>query len=332
MQCLPISYADSCKLTELVEQHQAQPKNNFLYHQAHQKTQYLLYEIPSYLHILSKEDCGEFLLFCYDTIDYYLTSFKKGRLSYYSYLVEVVKKRCRYFIARRAKKEWKEQILIENEYYQQQAVQIEDQVLETSRYTTLRAQNLEHVRKLPYLFEQLINTRVYAQSVLPKKLWKLKKALDNPVNRKRFIILLTLSPELTQTYLLEDLALVLDTDVLLLNSYLNTASQALKEKQKCKQEFEIISNRHFRRLLEIESELMMEHDLAKQKKLQALRMWTLNVYKAKIEQIRSIESHLSHSQVGVLLNIPKGTIDSSIHYMRNLIKECMDEKPDNRYL
>jgi DNA-binding response OmpR family regulator len=95
---------------------------------------------------------------------------------------------------------------------------------------------------------------------------------------------------------------------------------------------ETISHRHFRRLLEIESELLREEDETKRLKLERLRIWNQRVYKAKVKQIRTMELNLSHSELGNLLGIPKGTIDSSVHYMKHLLLKCMDEQGDNEYL
>jgi DNA-binding transcriptional regulator YiaG len=154
---------------------------------------------------------------------------------------------------------------------------------------------------------------------------KLKAALMKGANRKRFLLVLSISPDLAGHYLLEDLAMLLDVEVELLSKFLNTSSLMLEKKQKCKESFEILSNRHFRRLLEIESELEREENEEKRVRLESLRQWNQRVYKAKIEQIRSLELNLSHSQIGRLLNVPKGTVDSSIHYMKRLISQCLDE-------
>ncbi len=85
-------------------------------------------------------------------------------------------------------------------------------------------------------------------------------------------------------------------------------------------------------MLEIESELLREEDETKRLKLERLRIWNQRVYKAKVKQIRTMELNLSHSELGNLLGIPKGTIDSSVHYMKHLLLKCMDEQGDNEYL
>lgn len=332
MRCLPLSASQSNELTNLIVRCQANPEDRKLYQEAHRWTQKLLYELPHYLHILEEDDCCEFLFYTYDAIDTYLSAFKKGRLSYCAYLGEVVRKRSRYFIYRRYEQQKKEKLVVENELYDQCLAQEEEMVAEHYDYTPLATLRLDTIETLPHLFALLVNNRKPSTEVVADGLMPLNQALKNPVNRKRFIILITLSPNLASEYLLEDLAAILEVDAVLLSRYLNTAGQMLAQKQQCKQDFETISNRHFRRLLEIEADIQREVDPEKLQKLEALRVWTQRIYKAKLQQIRRIEFHLSHRQLGLLLNIPKGTIDSSVHYMRRLLKQCMDEKPDNGYL
>ncbi|MGH0054202.1 MAG: hypothetical protein ACQ5SW_12500 [Sphaerochaetaceae bacterium] len=332
MQWLPLSESESKELTELVVCYQQDRENTTLYRKAHTKTQQLLYALPEYLHLLEEEDCCDFLFFCYETIDYYLQTYRIGRLSYIGYLTQVVRKRSKYFITKKKERIKRERLVQESERYQYQEEVQPEMTGESAHYTPFNALLIVQMESLPELFNQLLHNQKTNTVPGSPKLQALKEEISNPVNRRRFLIVLTLSPNLANQYLLEELADLLDVDPILLNRYLNTAGLVLEEKEKCKQEFLAISNRHFRRLLEIEEAMQLETDEEKYQKLEALRIWTVKVYKAKVNQIRNMEFRLSHSQLGALLNIPKGTIDSSVHYMKRLLKRYMDETQDNEYL
>lgn len=332
MQAVPLSESESLRLTNSVVKYQSNRSNNALYRWVHQKTQTLLYTLPSHLHLLDEEDCCEFLFFCYDAIDYYLLKYREGRLSYQGYLIQVVRKRSRYFIAQQKSHQKNEQLLLESEHYQQETETMDSVAAEEAGYTAFSKLPMEELEQLPALYEQLLIQSPSTTQPTNVHLAHLQEELRKPVNRKRFLIVLTLSPDLAGQYLLEDLAILLAVDPILLNRYLTTATRMLEQKQHCKELFETVSHRHFRRLLEIEAQLQREEDPAKKMKLEALREWTQRVYKAKVEQIRTMEYHLSHSQVGALLQVPKGTIDSSVHYMKRLLSRCMDEMRDNEYL
>lgn len=324
MQFLPLSETASLSLTKSVMRYKDHPLDAQLYQCIRSQTEQLLYELPSYLHLLDEEDCCEFFFYCYDAIDYFLSMYREGRLSYLGYLIQVVKRRCRFFISHKSSQTKKEQLLAQCQYYEH-ALEEEDEVTELASYHACQAIPLEEMTLLPQLFNSLLSPTTKPHRMETEPLRKLKAALLKGANRKRFLIVLSISPDLAGHYLLEDLAMLLDVEVELLSKFLNTASLMLEKKQKCKESFEVLSNRHFRRLLEIESELEREENEEKRVRLESLRQWNQRVYKAKIEQIRSLELNLSHSQIGKILNVPKGTVDSSIHYMKRLISQCLDE-------
>lgn len=324
MQCLPFSEEASRSLTKSVMLYKEHPLDVQLYKTIRSQTEQLLYALPSYLHLLDEEDCCEFFFYCYDAIDYFLSMYREGRLSYLGYLVQVVKKRSRFFISQKSSQTKKEQLLAQCQYYEY-TLEEEDEVVEQAYYHTSRSIEQTELTHLPQLFLSLLQPSTKPHVMDTEPLRKLKTALQRGANRKRFLIVLSVSPDLAGTYLLEDLASLLDVEEELLSRYLNTACLMLEKKQQCKTDFEALSNRHFRRLLEIESELEREADEAKRAKLESLRQWTQRVYKAKVEQIRGLEFNLSHSQIGSLLNVPKGTVDSSVHYMKRLISQCLDE-------
>ncbi|MGE4453612.1 MAG: hypothetical protein AB7D92_03685 [Sphaerochaeta sp.] len=330
MQWLPLSKTESKNLTEAVILFQKHRHDTKLYHALHKKTQQILYYMPAYLHLLEEEDCSAFLLYCYESIDHYLTTYKLGGLSYIGYLTQVVRKRCKYFLVMKRADEHKERIILESEYLQEG----EQPLLsgETAQYTTFSSKLVSEMDTLPKLFNQLLYARTIALPLENPKLKVLQKLIASPVNRKRFLIVLTLSPNLANQYLLEELAMLLEVEVPLLSQYLNTAGMMFKEKERLKEEFQMTSNRHFRRLLEIENQLQNTAKREEYERLEALRTWTVKVYKAKVEQIRTMEFRLSHRQLGVLLNIPKGTIDSSVHYMKRVLREYVDETGDKEYL
>ncbi|NCC65248.1 MAG: hypothetical protein EOM15_11395, partial [Spirochaetia bacterium] len=134
MQYLPLSKTEQNKLTELVVLYKKQPGNKALRLLVHEKTQQLLYELPSFLNILEEEDCCEFFLYCYDTIDHFITRFQTGKLSYYAYIVEVVRRRCRFFVYQRSKEQFREQVILEHDYEYQDDT---EEVAETCSYTVL---------------------------------------------------------------------------------------------------------------------------------------------------------------------------------------------------
>lgn len=332
MYLLPLSESASLQLTKSVISYQKQHDDQVLYQSLHEQTQQLMYELPSFLHLIDEEDCCEFLFFCYDAIPYYLNTYREGRLSYIGYLSQVVRKRSRYFIAQKQIQRKKELLVAESDFYHQQANPLPEETLEHAMYCRFSSVVQQDIKTLPALFKELLEHRSQPSIVNDRKLLELQGLLRHQVNRKRFLIMLTLSPHMAGHYLLEDLAALLEVNTTLLAEYLNTADIVLAQKRACKEEFETISHRHFRRLLEIEAELLREEDETKRLKLEQLRIWTQRVYKTKINQIRAMELNLSHSELGALLGIPKGTIDSSVHYMKRLLSQYMDEQEDNEYL
>ncbi len=330
MQWLPLSKTESNNLTKEVILLQKNCNDTKLYQVLHKKTQQILYYMPTYLHLLEEEDCSAFLLYCYEAIDHYLTTYRLGGLSYIGYLTQVVRKRCKYFLVMKRENEHKERIILESEHLQE----VEQPLLtgETAHYSTFSSKLVSNMDTLPKLFNQLLYARTIAPPLEDPKLKALQKLIASPVNRKRFLIVLTLSPNLANQYLLEELALLLEVEISLLSQYLNTAGMMFQEKERLKEEFQMTSNRHFRRLLEIETQLQNTAKPEECEHLEALRTWTVKVYRAKVEQIRHLEFRLSHRQLGELLNIPKGTIDSSVHYMKRVLKEYVDETEDKEYL
>lgn len=332
MHLLPLSEQDSLQLTKSVVAFQSQATDPTLYTALHKQTQQLLYELPCYLHLLEEEECCDFLFFCYDAIPHYLTTYREGRLSYLGYLSQVVRKRSRYFIAQKHVKQRKEQLIAESDYYNRKIEEVGFTLTaepEDCYYTNLVKTDLDH---LPQLFTDLAQIPKTCITRVPHHLEKLKHELQKPAHRKRFLLMLTISPDLTSQYLLEDLSSLLDVDKKLLLEYLNTANSYLAQKKLCKEEFEVISHRHFRRLLEIEAQMQRETDEQELKRLEELRQWTKRVYIGKVEQIRNLEMNLTHSELAALLGIPKGTVDSSIHYMKKQLSHCMDEQRDKQYL
>ncbi len=90
-----ISDTQSDRLTKAVLLSQKQKENLVLHNRVHLITQQLLYTLPSKLRLLPEEDCCEFLFYCYETIEHYLTSYREGNLPYIGYITEVVRKRSR---------------------------------------------------------------------------------------------------------------------------------------------------------------------------------------------------------------------------------------------
>ena len=99
MYLLPLTESASLQLTKSVISYQKQHDDQVLYQSLHEQTQQLMYELPSFLHLIDEEDCCEFLFFCYDAIPYYLNTYREGRLSYIGYLSQVVRKRSRKVIS-----------------------------------------------------------------------------------------------------------------------------------------------------------------------------------------------------------------------------------------
>jgi hypothetical protein len=285
------------------------------------------------LRILPEEDCCEFLFYCYDTIDHYIDSYREGNLSYLGYISQVVRKRTRYFVTLRRTRKAKEQVILENEQNQQEN-EIGMYAAEKAEYLSLYNKplftqiNLVPDEAMPYLFHSLVENQTkieYPQVKLKSAQNALKDKLKNPVNRKRFIIMLAISPHLMNQYLLIEIASILEVELKVLDEYLSTAEKILDAKKKTKDLLEQTSRRHFRRLLEIQTSLQSTTDQREREKLERLQSWTEKAFAAKIQKIRELEFHLSHSQISALLDIPKGTVASSVHYVKILLQECLDE-------
>ena len=322
-----ISDTQSNRLTKAVLLAQKQKDNRDLHNKVHLITQQLLYTLPSRLRLLPEEDCCEFLFYCYETIEHYLESYREGNLPYIGYITEVVRKRSRYFMAYKRTQKNKENALLESEQKGWDEPEYDSYVAEEKTYTPLSCKATVDYSVMPSLFEQLLNApkfQGHGQRKLDEVQKRLQDKLHLGVNRKRFLIMLAISPHLTNLYLLEEIASLLEVDAHLLNSFLCTAELQLQKKQACKQLMEVTSNRHFRRIMEIQAELNQCANESKREELMNLLSWTGRVHKAKVEQIRSMEYHLSHSQISLLLGVPKGTVASSVHYIKALIQECMD--------
>ncbi len=322
-----ISDTQSNRLTKAVLLSQKQKDKQVLHNKVHLITQQLLYTLPSKLRLLPEEDCCEFLFYCYETIEHYLTSYREGNLPYVGYITEVVRKRSRYFMAYKRTQKNKERALLESEKKLWDDADYESCVAETKTYTALSSLSTVGYSVMPSLFEQLLNAPKYHGSPLLKLdevQKRLQKKLRQGVNRKRFLIMLAISPQLTNLHLLEEIATLLEVDAHLLNRFLSTAELQLEKKKKCKTQMEVTSNRHFRRIMEIQAELNGCVNDTKREELKNLLCWTERVHRNKVEQIRSMEYHLSHSQISLLLGVPKGTVASSVHYIKALIQECMD--------
>ncbi len=327
MHIAGISDTQSDRLTKAVLLSQKQQENQVLHNKVHLITQQLLYTLPSKLRLLPEEECCEFLLYCYGTIEHYLSSYREGNLPYIGYITEVVRKRSRYFMAYKRTQKIKERALLESERKGWDESDYESCVAESKSYTPLSSIACVDTSVMPSLFEQLLNApKCHAASPLQldEVQQRLQKKLQQGVNRKRFLIMLAISPHMTNLHLLEEIASLLEVDARLLNSFLCTAELQLEKKQKCKQQMLETSNRHFRRIMEIQAELNGCVSSPKREELKNLLMWTERVHRIKVEQIRSMEYHLSHSQISQLLGVPKGTVASSVHYIKALIQECMD--------
>lgn len=321
-----ISDKQSARLTQAVLLSQKHKDDHDLHTKVHLYTQQLLYTIPSRLRLLPEEDCCEFLLYCYDTIEHYISSYKKGRLPYIGYITEVVRKRSRYFLVYKRSKMNKERALLESEQKGYDEPDESFLVAENCSYTTLPSSSTVELSSMPSLFEEVLHAPRCTQSLVTLGVVqkRLQEKLRIGANRRRFLIMLAISPHLMALHLLEEVATLLEVDALLLNRFLCTAELLLEKKRECKKKMEQTSNRHFRRIMEIQAELNQCAQPSKRVELQKLLTWTEKVHKAKVQQIRNLEYHLSHTQISLLLGIPKGTVASSVHYIKALIQECMD--------
>ncbi|NBK23294.1 MAG: hypothetical protein EOM68_14840 [Spirochaetia bacterium] len=327
MYIADITDTQSARLTKAVLLAQKQKDNQVLHDKVHLVTQQLLYTLPSRLRLLPEEDCCEFLFYCYETIEHYLASYREGKLPYVGYITEVVRKRSRYFMAYKRIQRNKERALLESEQSLWDESEDASCVAESQSYTPLSGIATVENSVMPSLFEQLLNapkSNGFDHVQLDEVQKRLQKRLQQGVNRKRFLIMLAISPHLTNLYLLEEIATLLEVDARLLNRFLSTAELQLEQKKQCKLQMEGTSNRHFRRIMEIQAELNGCVNEQKRADLMALLSWTERVHRTKVEQIRKLEYHLSHSQISLLLGVPKGTVASSVHYIKTLIKECMD--------
>lgn len=318
--------AESRRLDAQVVAYQQSPEDDDLYRAVHHKTQQLLYLLPKRLHLLPEEECSPFLFFCWDAIDHYLSSFSIGRLSYQGYISQVVRQRARYFIFQQKQRLRKDRVLLRHQHYEisnpvEELIAAEDAL----PYCTLRAPTPAK-EDLPTLFTQLLEQYHISPTALVEEHHRtLQKHFSQKTNRKRLLIVLALCPLAVEEHLLEEIALLLGVAPTSLSAYLRCAAVHLEKKRAAQKEFERISNRHFRRLLEIEGAMQRAADSAEVQELQQLRSRTAALYKKKVQQIRCLELSLSHRELGELLAIPKGTIDSSVYYIRQLLQGHVDE-------
>ncbi|MDY0303314.1 MAG: hypothetical protein RBQ65_01540 [Sphaerochaeta sp.] len=332
MRILPLCETASLALDRLVMSCQNQPSNAELYQTVHEKTQQLLYELPSHLHVLDEEECASFLFFCWDAIDHYITTFRTGRLSYLGYLSQVVRQRSRYYIAQQRERAHKERLLIKSQPYAYD----DDSSSMTGESEYPYGPSCDpatlDIENLPSLFNQLLTAKAGPpKRSSPAISEQLQALFLKETNRRRLLIVLTLCPDMANTHLLDELSLLLGVDRTCLSTYLATAEILLEKKRHCREEFEAVSNRHFRRLLEIEAQIDGETEEEELERLRALREWTAGVYKAKVTKIREQEMALTHNEASRILGIPKGTVDSSVYYIRRLLQSYMDETGGNEY-
>lgn len=330
MALYPMSEAASHDLTQRVVAYQ-QTGDSALYAELKREIMELLYTIPSTLRILDAEDCCEFLFYCLSAIDNLIAGYEEGKLSFVGFLTEVVRKRVRYFLCEQQKKEQKLLLLHRSEFFAQESGEIGLESAEPPIVYTFKGMPTVDITSLPSLFKSLLSKRTPSAYPIRKELEELKTVLTSGVNRKRMLITLTITPSLYAHHLLEELSSLLLYDLTDLCRYLNTASLALHSKETIKKDFEQTCTRHFRRLLEIEQALENESDDDKKRKLIALREWTQEKYQKKIAKLRSFEQSLSHRQVSELLQIPKGTVSSSVFHIKKLLHSYIDEREVNDY-
>lgn len=330
MALYPMSEAASLELTRRVVtyQHTGDPA---LHAELKGEIMELLYTIPSTLRILDSEDCCEFLFYCLSAIDNLIAGYEEGKLSFVGFLTEVVRRRVRYFLCEKQKNEQKLRLLHQSEYFFPETDDIGFESAEPPIIYTFKGLPTVNIASLPSLFAELLRKRTPSTYPIRKELEELKTVLTKGVNRRRMLIILTITPSLYAHHLLEELSSLLLFDLTDLCRYLNTASLALHSKETIKQDFEQTCTRHFRRLLEIEQALEDESDEVKKRQLIALRDWTQEKYRKKIAKLRSMEQSLSHRQVGELLHIPKGTVSSSVFHIKKLLYSYIDERGVNDY-
>ncbi len=96
------------------------------------------------------------------------------------------------------------------------------------------------------------------------------------------------------------------------------SSARMMESRRCRRReaLRVLRDRYYTEMLYVQQKILMEHDrqlnLAYRTKLARTRKLLMRVR----SRMHLIPANLSHSRVSELLGIPKGTVDSSVYYMK----------------
>ncbi|MFA6841061.1 MAG: hypothetical protein WCR05_09815 [Sphaerochaetaceae bacterium] len=158
---------------------------------------------------------------------------------------------------------------------------------------------------------------------------KLQANLQNPTFRKRFLILLLANPEQLSAPLINQLAIIMDIDELDLANLVSQAFEFSQRNQRRRHELQHIINRHWRRHIWLEQQLnelksISNYDQEEVARVEMELTWTRKMLDKRRQEYERSFVGISCSQLAALLDLPKGTICSSLFYARRMLAECIE--------
>ena len=301
---------------------QKKPEDKSLWDKARKETMSLIYFFPQYYNIIPPTLCSAFLLYCNASIDTYIAKYNQDNQSFEVFIANIIRRRASFFLLRCHS-------LDDRDTYMCSCPEITDGTLardQEPNYGISTEFPKISFEQMPKTFTRLCELNPPKKNFSNEKLNKLARQLGNKRNRKGFLLLVTVNPHLMLTYYLGELTILLGVDKRLLGGYLSTAQSLLSENRIEEQKLKELANSHFNRIVEcqIKELSLLEDEYLEREKILYKEKINQKAFKTKIESIRRQPYHLSHTQIGSLVCIARGTVNSSIYYAKQMIQSCMD--------
>lgn len=295
-----------------------------LYRELEQECQILAYSFPKQAHLLDEEDCAEFLIWFAPGIERILCGFTYRGIPFEMYYRKLLRSRVRSFLIRRYHREQEEDLVIKNSYlpelFAEASTEDEggiEQAAETGTYDVIEAKTL------------LPETEPDDDLAHYPAARKLRDLIANDATLKRRITTMFLTSSLSLTApMVGRLSLILGIDELTIAQLFQEAAHLMEKEQHRREELEIMRNRHWRRALVLQAKLA-SLDPLEDKHLyhdtKQLLQWTRDRLSRRQADLRRSRQTVPHSVVAKLLNIPRGTVASSVHLAKKALDEYLQE-------
>ena len=307
------------------------------YRYVRNRTEELIYIIPSALLLISEDLCSTIFLSLYPRIDKIIFSYRISQgTSYINYLKAILR-----FRAKTILKKNEESSSLESteycdgtsysftheqspDYYIQR---FEDAPVEKAAFYDVSLKEMNGRRQL---FSDINECYQMVINHMPGK-----RKLDNPVleqirvhlkdykNRRDMLLLLLYCSDDYDTFTIENLALVFDVHasaIAALASFSHELRSDIHERVSRERE---VRNKHFLRFIALSRSIEEETDEEKRQELIFLRGKCEDRLNSKHERLRNIDNRLSVRKLSSALNIPPSTVSRCIRNARAYLDNIM---------